>query len=181
MNTVQQATILQSRNVRLYRVQCAVWSLFWLLLGCFVAYAERVQWLPIVCSDLIRVDRVSVALFGACLTQTAAVPFLFVLGLHRSSYFYTSRALCACFWFLHGIELFHVIVELRSAASFPIILLLMPMLVLMLRAVTLAARGIATRRAAGIPVFTYCYHAMRLWGALLTVQFMFYLLVLWIT
>lgn len=182
METVRRTTISQSRGARLYRMRCALWFLFWMLLGCFVAYGEHERWFPFTFSALIRVDRASIALFGACLTQTAALPILFALGLHRSSYFYTSRALCAAFWFLHGVELLNIILELRSALKLVLFtLLFIFMLLIMLRAVTLAARGVAPRRTAGIPVFSYCYYAMRLWGALLIVQFIFYLLVLWIT
>ncbi len=181
METVRQKAISRSHSARLYRIRCVLWLLLWLLLGSFVAYTEYAQWFPRLFSDLMRIDRMSSAVLGACLTQTAAIPLVFVLGLHRSSYFHTSRTVCGCFGFLHGVELFNVGIAVRSVAAFiPFVLLLIPVLLLMLNAVTRAAQGTTVRHGMGTPIFSYCYHALRLWGALLIVQFIFNLFVLWI-
>ena len=175
MEMIRERTSPLSHNVRLYRMHCLLCFLIGLLIGCAIAYAEHAEWLPRVFSDRLHVQPFGMAMLGACLTQTAALPLLFILGLRSVSYFYTSRALCLCFWFGRGVDLINICIAVNSIVyAIPFFALLILISMLMLRAVTFAAHG------ASASPFAYCYHALRLWGALLITQFVFHLFLMWI-
>ena len=181
METIYKETTPRAHSERLYRIHCVLFFAFGLLAGCCAAYAEYKEWLPKLFSGAVHIESLGSAMLGACLTQTAALPLIFVCGLHRTSYFYTSRMLCVCFWFLQGVAFINICIALNSIIASVLFLgLLILMSLMMLRALFVAAQGVALRqRQTGMSFFSYCYHALRLWGALLIVQFSFNLLMLW--
>lgn len=180
METIRSKPRPQTNSARIYRLHIIFCVFLGLCLGCFIAYAQQREWLPCRSLDLVYAKRMDESILGACLTQASPLALLFFLGLHHPSYYYTSRLVCLCFGFWHGGELFRI----GKAVSvpwglLPFCALLGIMIHILLHAVLLTAKGITVRHhEQGIPLPTYCYHVLRLFGALLIVQLVFNTLLL---
>lgn len=164
-----------------YRLHRSVCYLLGLLLGLAAAWAEHRAWLPTIFSQMFRIHTVAPDLIGPCITQTCVIPMLFLIGLRRTAYVRASRFWCFLFWFMHGADL---LVPIMYAPLGLLILLpiLLWMAVLISRADAIAAAGpysAVPLTKKGLPSYLGC--ALRLWGAALIAQFVFYLTIILIT
>lgn len=174
METIRSKPRPRSDSARTYRLHILFCVLLGVCFGCFIAYAEQREWLPRMGFDGMLSEQSEGGLIGICLTQAAPLVLLFILGLHRPSYYYTSQLVCLCFGFGRGTELFRII---SKPVSVPWSLILFCALLgiiihIFLSGVLLAAKGVTLRhREQGASLPSYIYHALRLFGALLIAQF----------
>ena len=174
-NTISHAATDCALSMKRYRRNRTIRFVLALLLGIAVAYAEHTRWLPPICSELVKVERISPqGVVGPCIFQTLVVPIVFLLGGASNAYFYTSRPCFWVFWLLHGVDLFPALLY-SPVLLIPLALILALMLALLSRCDTVAAAGIRTKRTpSGLACHRYFGAMMRLWGALLISQFLFY-------
>ena len=160
-------------------------------IGALIALGEYCAWLPCYMSEWIVLStfrgslRASMA--GPLLLQTLAAPLLSLAGLYAMAYPYTSRIIYTAFWTLHGIDVWNFLLLLSQKefrpwlTVFPMALIVVSMGFIMLRIHTLATSGVTNQSsfsAHGTPPTAYLVYSIRLWGALLILQFVFDLLYL---
>ena len=163
-----------SQTFRRYRIRRALLYVGALLTGIFVAWAERRCWLPCFFTRLFVLRGVDSYLIGPCIAQTLALPLLMLAGLRRTSYYHVSKGVNFVFWFLHGVALSN-----SFCLASPTLLLLLPLCLwlamLLMHADSAAAAGInRTPSAPGTSAWSYISLTLRLWGAALIAQFLFY-------
>lgn len=143
-------------------------------LGAFAVWAEAASLFPSYLSVRLIGFGDWKQLIGPCLMHSAIVPILFLLGFHRSSYWYSSALALSIFFFTKGAEL-QLFWLFCSGFSFLCILSIL--LLALIVKILIGARSIAAR-----PLHTtfssFIIYLIRYWGVLLIVQFLLYLIIL---
>ncbi len=167
-----------------FAAETVVWFTLALMIGTLVALAEYRLWLPCRVLRWFELPGAEQTIFdciGLLLSQTIFVPLLFLAGLHRTTYYYTSRVIGFSFWFWHGVDVWRFILAARlSARSGWLFLILIACWLfclyrLMIRIYFIAAAGIAMEPShCGIRPLAYLIAIFQYWGGILMLQMLFY-------
>ena len=176
--TISHASTERQASLRRYRRLRSLRFVLALLLGCAIGFAEHREWLPPICTELVRLERITPAIVGPCILQTLTIPMMFLCALSQSTYFYVSRCYLFVFWILHGVDLLSA--ALRAPITLiPLAFIIAIMMSLLSRADTVSAAGIKTNAFPdGTPLLAYFCSMLRLWGGLLICQLLFYVILI---
>ena len=178
-------TIDQAR--RRYLWHWTLWMVVGLSLGATIALAEFRCWLPFRYLELFSGSPQSfTALLGLLLSRTFPIPLIFILGLHLSSFFYTSHMIGLCVFFYVGVDLWRYLLIINQTAhhSYAAICLLivmtLGMICQMLHAVSIATQGVRNKhRPASLAPTAYITSLLESWGAMMLYYVGFYLTYRW--
>lgn len=167
-----------------FAAENAVWFTLSLMIGTLISLAEYHTWLPcrvLLWFELPGAEQTIFDCIGLSLSQTIYVPLLFLAGLHRTTYYYTSRVIGFFFWFWHGVDIWRFELALRlsqrSGWLFPILIIgwLFCLYRLMMRIHFIATAGVTMDSArCGMHLRPYLVALLQCWGGILMLQMIFY-------
>ncbi|MBE6660595.1 MAG: hypothetical protein E7605_04245 [Ruminococcaceae bacterium] len=184
MEWLRERCISAKRARNSFAAETVVWFTLALMIGTLAALAEYRLWLPCRVLRWFELPGAEQTIFdciGLLLSQTIFVPLLFLAGLHRTTYYYTSRVVAFLFWFWHGVDVWKYILAVRLSLQsgwlflFLIACWLFCLYRLMIRIHFIATAGVTMGSSrCGMRPRSYLTAIFQGWGGILILQILFY-------